>query len=81
MENIIAVTADNIDREYICCAISDKKGEACVSSKKAWMKERFTDDLVFRKLDVRGKVFPRAAAALPLSPQRKNVPFCPIRII
>ena len=57
MDNIIAVTAENIDREHICCAISDKKGETCVSSKKAWMKERFGDGLVFRKLDVRGKVF------------------------
>lgn len=57
MENIIAVTADNIDCEHICCAISDKKDETCVSSKKAWMSERFADGLVFRKLDVRGKVF------------------------
>ena len=57
MDNIITVTAENIDREHICCAISGKKGETCVSSKKAWMKERFGDGLVFRKLDVRGKVF------------------------
>ena len=57
MESIIEVTADNIEREHICCAISDKKGETCVSSKKAWMKDRFADGLVFRKLDARGKVF------------------------
>lgn len=53
----VTVDQGNIDREHICCAISDKKGETCVSSKKAWMKERFKDGLVFRKLDVRGKVF------------------------
>lgn len=57
MEKIIAITVENIDSEHICCAISDKKGETCVSSKKAWMNERFGDGLVFRKLDVRGKVF------------------------
>ncbi|WP_312692560.1 GNAT family N-acetyltransferase [Caproiciproducens sp.] len=57
MDNIITVTAENIDREHICCAISDKKGETCVFSKKVWMKERFEDGLVFRKLDIRGKVF------------------------
>lgn len=55
--DIIDVTPENIDREHICCAISDNKGETVVSSKKAWMKERFADGLVFKKLDVRGKVF------------------------
>ncbi len=54
---IIAVDQSNIDQEHICCAITDKKGETCVSSKKAWMQERFPDGLVFRKLNVRGKVF------------------------
>lgn len=54
---IITVNKDNIDREHICCAISDKKGETCVSSKKAWLKDRFEDGLVFRRLDARGKVF------------------------
>ncbi len=55
--DIITVTESNIDTEHICCAISDKKGETCVSSKKAWMKARFADGLVFKKLDARGKVF------------------------
>jgi ribosomal protein S18 acetylase RimI-like enzyme len=53
----IKVDETNIDREHICCAITDKKGETCVSSKKAWMKRRFEDGLVFQKLDERGKVF------------------------
>lgn len=57
MEGIIAVAAENIDSEHICCAITDKKGETCVSSKKAWLRERFKDGLVFQKLDARGKVF------------------------
>ena len=54
---IIDVNRDNIDREHICCAITDKKGETCVSSKKAWMKNAFDDGLVFKRLDERGKVF------------------------
>ena len=53
----IKVDEKNIEREHICCAISDKKGETCVHSKKAWMKERLEDGLVFLKLDERGKVF------------------------
>jgi len=55
--NIIKVDASNIDNEHICCAISDKKGETCVSSKKEWMKKQFKEGLVFKKLDARGKVF------------------------
>ena len=44
------VTLDNIEEEHICCAISDKKGETCVASKKAWLKERMKEGLVFEKL-------------------------------
>ena len=55
--NIIDVNSDNIESEHICCAMSEKSGECQVSSKKAWMKERFDDGLVFKKADVRGKVF------------------------
>ena len=51
------VTSSNIDFEHICCSISEKKGENCVGSKKEWMKKRFSDGLIFKKLDVRGKVF------------------------
>ncbi len=55
--DIILITPQNIDQEHICCAISDSKGDPCVSAKKAWMKERFQDGLVFRRLDARGKMF------------------------
>lgn len=55
--DFITVNQDNIDKEHICCCITDKKGETCVSSKKSWMKERFADGLVFRRTDTRGKVF------------------------
>lgn len=54
---IITVDINNIDDEHICCAIADKKGENCVGSKKIWLKERFKDGLVFKKLNERGKVF------------------------
>lgn len=55
--DIITIDSSNIDKEHICCAITDKKGETCVSSKKAWMKEQFDSGLVFKRLDARGKVF------------------------
>ncbi|AFS77495.1 putative N-acetyltransferase YoaP [Gottschalkia acidurici 9a] len=55
--NIITVDSENLEKEHICCAIADKKGECQVASKKAWLKERFKDGLTFKKADVRGKVF------------------------
>lgn len=69
--SIITLDEKNIDNEHICCAISDKKGENCVTSKKEWLKERFKDGLVFKKLNVRGKVFieyiPAEKAFAPIS--------------
>jgi GNAT superfamily N-acetyltransferase len=55
--DFINVDLDNIDNEDICCANSDKKGEQCVNSKKNWLKDRFAEGMVFKKLNARGKVF------------------------
>lgn len=52
----IKVTKDNIEKEHICCAISNNK-DIQVSSKKAWLIDRFDDDLVFLKSVERGKCF------------------------
>ena len=52
----IRVTKDNLEREHICCAISNNK-DVQVSSKKAWLAERFDDGLVFLKSVERGKCF------------------------
>ena len=50
------VTKDNLLKEHICCAISNNN-DVQVSSKKAWLKERFDDGLVFLKSVERGKCF------------------------
>lgn len=50
------LTAENLDREHICCAISDLK-DPQVLSKKQWLRERFDEGLVFIKADIRGKCF------------------------
>lgn len=54
---IIDITPENLDTEHICCAITERKGETCVSDKKTWLRARMADGLVFKRLDVRGKVF------------------------
>ncbi|PKM72440.1 MAG: GNAT family N-acetyltransferase [Firmicutes bacterium HGW-Firmicutes-16] len=53
---IITVTKENLEKEHICCAISNNN-DCQVASKKAWLAERFDDGLVFKKCDVRGKCF------------------------
>ena len=55
---IIKITHSNIDKEHICCALgNDKRNKAYAESKKTWMKEQFSNGLVFKRLDQRGKVF------------------------
>ena len=52
----IRVTKENLEQEHICCAISNNK-DVQVSSKKAWLAERFDEGLVFLKSVERGKCF------------------------
>ncbi|MCR4795107.1 MAG: YoaP domain-containing protein [Ruminococcus sp.] len=52
----VRVTKENIENEHICCAISNNK-DIQVSSKKAWLSERFDEGLVFLKSTERGKCF------------------------
>lgn len=52
----IKVTKENLGKEHICCAISNNK-DIQVSSKKAWLADRFDDGLVFLKSVERGKCF------------------------
>ena len=52
----IRVTKENLENEHICCAISNNK-DVQVSSKKAWLADRFDEGLVFLKSVERGKCF------------------------
>lgn len=52
MENLIEVNSDMLDREHVCCAISDKKS---MQVKKEWMKGCFADGYQFWKVNAQGK--------------------------
>ena len=52
----IRVTKENLEREHICCAISNNR-DAQVMSKKAWLADRLDEGLVFLKSAERGKCF------------------------
>lgn len=53
---LIRITQNNLEQEHICCAIANKK-DIQVISKKAWLRERLDEGLVFLKGNVRGKCF------------------------
>ena len=57
MEKIIQLNKDNIDKEHICCAFSDKKCKESYELKKKWLKKEFENGYVFRRIDARAKVF------------------------
>ena len=53
----ITLTKENIEKEHICCAFSDKKCKDSYELKKTWLKNEFENGYVFRRLDERAKVF------------------------
>lgn len=53
----ITLTKENIVREHICCAFSDKKCAESYEQKKRWLTREFENDYVFQRLDERAKVF------------------------
>lgn len=53
----ITLTKENIDKEHICCAFSDKKCKEGYEAKKDWLRKEFDNGYVFRRIDDRAKVF------------------------
>jgi len=55
---IIKLTPGNIENEHICCAIgNDNTSQSRAMQKKEWLKQQFGNGFVFKKVNVRGKVF------------------------
>ena len=57
MNEYINLNLENINDEHICCAIGDPKHQEGVDKKKEWIKDKFKDGHIFRKLNARGKIF------------------------
>lgn len=57
MEKIIQITKENIEAEHLCCAFSSKNTLDGVANKKELIKKNMDKGYIFKKLDVRGKVF------------------------
>jgi len=71
---------NNIHEEHLCCAISDKKHQVGVDDKRSWLSERIPEGHIFRKLDVKGKVFieyaPLETAWVPVNGKNFIYVFC-----
>jgi len=57
------LTTTNIGCEHICCAIMGQQFQEGIDRKKAFLIRGFEQGLVFRELNVRGKVFIEYAPA------------------
>lgn len=53
----ITLTKENLVKEHICCAFSDKKCKESYEQKKEWLRKELDNGYVFRRLDERAKVF------------------------
>lgn len=53
----ITLTKENLAKEHICCAFSDKKCKESYELKKEWLRKELDNGYVFRRLDERAKVF------------------------
>lgn len=53
----IHLTKENLAQEHLCCAIADQKHQAGVAHKRKWLESQLDHGHVFRKLQVKGKVF------------------------
>ena len=65
----LRLTAENLEKEHICCAISNNK-DPQVRAKKEWLRARLDEGLVFLRAQERGKCFieyiPAEKAWLPI---------------
>jgi GNAT superfamily N-acetyltransferase len=54
---IITLTKQNIAAEHICCGFADKKCAEGYEAKKHWLAQQIDNGYIFKKFDIRGKVF------------------------
>ena len=55
--DFVNLTKENLVDEHLCCIIRSKKPHPGVEAKRRWLVDRLPEGHVFRKLDVKEKVF------------------------
>ena len=55
--DFVNLTAENLEREHLCCIIRSKKTHPGIEAKRQWLSERLKEGHVFRKLNEKATVF------------------------
>ena len=55
--DFITLTPETLPDQHLCCIIRSKKPHPGVEAKRRWLADRLPEGHVFRKLDVKEKVF------------------------
>lgn len=55
--DFVNLTADNLEKEHLCCIIRSKKTHPGIEAKRQWLSERLEEGHVFRKLNEKATVF------------------------
>ena len=80
MKEYLNLTNENVEKEHLCCAIGDPKHQIGVENKRKWLKSKFADGHVFRKLNDRGKTFieyePLETAWVPITGENYIYIYC-----
>ena len=55
--DFVNLTAENLEKEHLCCIIRSKKTHPGIEAKRQWLSERLEEGHVFRKLNEKATVF------------------------
>jgi len=78
--DFVNLTADNLEKEHLCCIIRSKKTHPGIEAKRQWLSERLEKGHVFRKLNEKATVFieyaPLETAWVPITGDNYYYVYC-----
>lgn len=78
--DFVNLTAENLEKEHLCCIIRSKKTHPGIEAKRQWLSERLEEGHVFRKLNEKATVFieyaPLETAWVPITVDNYYYVYC-----
>ncbi|MBE5975432.1 MAG: GNAT family N-acetyltransferase [Paenibacillaceae bacterium] len=78
--DFVNLTAENLEKEHLCCIIRSKKTHPGIEAKRQWLSERLEKGHVFRKLNEKATVFieyaPLETAWVPITGDNYYYVYC-----
>ncbi len=78
--DFVNLTAENLEKEHLCCIIRSKKTHPGIEAKRQWLSERLKEGHVFRKLNEKATVFieyaPLETAWVPITGDNYYYVYC-----